>query len=399
MGSMGRVEKRPLQPETRPDGVDVITDLATARSRWEALESEGVATPFQSYTWVSALANTVGRSLGAETFVVIARDPISGRDLLLLPLVRRRIGPARIIEFADFGVSDYCAPVIAPELAAAPDRLAGIWKAAMAALPPADIVRINKIPDQIGRRANPLLGIEGSWPKETQSWRIDLPDRWADYETDMLPKKLRRNLRRDLRKLEELGTVSHVRAADEATSEQIYAALCAHRAARFARLRRPNILGNAAYREFYLQVLKDGLASGLASISALKVGPDIIATVLGLRWRDTYFALIPTMVEGALQARGIGKLMSWFEIRDMHARGCDCFDFTIGNEPYKRDYGATPRMLYENVRPLKAKGYPLAWSIKVRANWKRWAEKRSEATESPTPPLSVGTLVGRALFR
>lgn len=393
------MEKRPVGLGARPDCVDVITDLAAARSRWEALESEGAATPFQSFTWVSALTNTVGRSLGAETFVVIVREPTSGRDLLLLPLVRRQVGLARMIEFADFGVSDYSAPVIAPELAAAPDRLAGIWKAAMAALPSADIVRINKIPDQIGQRANPLLAMEKSWPKETQSWCINLPDRWADYETNMLPKKLRRNLRRDLRKLEEFGTVSHVNAADEATAEQIFDALCEHRVARFARLRRPNILGNAVYREFYRQVLKDGLASGLASISALKVGPDIIATLLGLRWRGTYFALIPTMAEGALQAHGIGKLMNWYEIREMHARGCHCFDFTIGNEPYKRDYGATPRMLYEIARPLKAKGYPLAWSIKVRANWKRWAEGRSETNEGLTPPVSVGRIVGRALFR
>ncbi len=400
MEAKGKVDKRTVQEQARPDCVDVITDLPAARSRWEALESEGVATPFQSFTWVSTLANTVGRSLAAETFVVIVREPSSGRDLLLLPLVRRRLGPARIIELADLGVSDYSAPIVAPELAAAPDRLAAIWKRAITALPPADVIRINKIPDQIGQRANPLLVIERSWAKETQSWRINLPDHWADYETSMLSKKLRGNLRRDLRKLEGFGKVTHVNAADEATTEQIFDALCAHRVARFARLRRTNILDNAAYREFYRQVLRHGLVSGLASISALKVGDDIVATLLGLRWRGTYFALIPTMAEGALQAHGIGKLMNWFEIKEMHARGCRCFDFTIGNEPYKRDYGATPRMLYEIVRPLKAKGYPLAWGIKVRASWKRWAEAAPATTNGVmTVPASVGRIIGRALFR
>jgi len=61
----------------RADCVDVVTDLATARSRWEALEARGSATAFQSFTWGSTLANSVGRSLGAETFVVIVREDAS----------------------------------------------------------------------------------------------------------------------------------------------------------------------------------------------------------------------------------------------------------------------------------------------------------------------------------
>jgi CelD/BcsL family acetyltransferase involved in cellulose biosynthesis len=381
------VEKRPIQPKALLDCVDVFTDLKAARSRWEALESEGIATPFQSFTWVSTLADTVGPSLAAEAFVVIVRDPSSGRDILLMPLVRRRLGPARIIEFADFGVSDYNAPIIAPEIAAAPERLAAAWKQAILALPPSDIIRINKIPDQFGRRANPLLGIEDSWLKETQSWRINLPDRWEDYQNDMLSRKLRSNLRRDFRKLESFGTVSHVHAADGATAEQIFDALCAHRVARFARLRRSNILDNAAYREFYRQVLNHGLRSGLVSISALKVGNDIVATLLGLRWQGIYFALIPSMSEEGPQVHGIGKLMNWLEIKEMHARGCRGFDFTIGNEPYKRDYGAAPRMLHEIVRPLKAIGCPLALGFKVRAGWKRWAEARPATTDKV--PASV----------
>ncbi len=50
--------------------VDAITDLAAAQSRWEALETEGAGTPFQSFAWVSTLARTVGRVRSAETLVL-----------------------------------------------------------------------------------------------------------------------------------------------------------------------------------------------------------------------------------------------------------------------------------------------------------------------------------------
>jgi CelD/BcsL family acetyltransferase involved in cellulose biosynthesis len=58
----------------------------------------------------------------------------------------------------------------------------------------------------------------------------------------------------------------------------------------------------------------------------------------------------------------------------MHARGCRHFDFTIGNEPYKRDYGAQPRELYDMVQPLKVQGYPLAWAFRIRAGLQLWRE-------------------------
>jgi CelD/BcsL family acetyltransferase involved in cellulose biosynthesis len=77
----------------------------------------------------------------------------------------------------------------------------------------------------------------------------------------------------------------------------------------------------------------------------------------------------------ALQKHGIGKLMNWFQLREMHASGCRSFDFSIGDEPYKRDFGATPRTLHEMVIPLKLQASPLAWTFELRAGLKRWRKK------------------------
>ena len=104
-----------------------------------------------------------------------------------------------------------------------------------------------------------------------------------------------------------------------------------------------------------------------------------MAALYGLRWRETYLALIPTMSETALPGHALGKLMNWFQVKEMHALGCRRFDFTIGNEPYKRDYGAGPSNLYHVAQPLGFRGIPTAWLLRAETRVRRWRRAVKEA--------------------
>lgn len=349
-----------------------LMDVAAARPRWERLEATGTMTPFQSFQWVSTLIATVGRARGVAAFVMIVHHMDSGDDLMLLPLVQRSVGPIRIVELPDFGLSDYCAPILAPEIAADSGKLAVLWKRVVEAVPGGDMLRLRKLPAQIGQFANPFLTIGQFRHDDMHSWCVTLPERWAEYEADILSRGARSLLRRGLRKLEATGPVEHIVARDDATVCAMFSVLCEQREARFSKLGRVDVLRDAACRDFYLRVLRTGLASGLASLTALRRGPDIVATLLGLHWRGTYFVLIPSMAsDPALQKMRLGKLLFWSQMREMHRRGCRRFDFTIGNEPYKRDFGATANGMYETAIPLAIKGYPLVWSLKIKADLKR----------------------------
>jgi len=72
-----------------------------------------------------------------------------------VPLIRRRESALRVIEFADAGLTDYNAPALAADAqdVIGPDAaLRGL----RAALPPADLLRLTKMPRRLGARANPL---------------------------------------------------------------------------------------------------------------------------------------------------------------------------------------------------------------------------------------------------
>ena len=115
------------------------------------------ATAFQHPLWLDRLYGKLAPRLNAEPLVIAARWRHSGRLAMLLPLLRRRHGAVRVIEFADLQVSDYAAPVCDDITFAqiASDREAR--ERICAHLKPYDLLRIQKI----GQNAPPLEQLFG----------------------------------------------------------------------------------------------------------------------------------------------------------------------------------------------------------------------------------------------
>ena len=82
--------------------------------------------------------------LDAELHIVIVKDRKIGKDLMLLPLVRRRAQLLQFLEIPDFSVSDYNSPIISRSIVADKTRVAEVWDAAMRALPASDVLYCRK---------------------------------------------------------------------------------------------------------------------------------------------------------------------------------------------------------------------------------------------------------------
>jgi CelD/BcsL family acetyltransferase involved in cellulose biosynthesis len=78
---------------------------------YAALFASSSATPFQRPLWLDRLYRRLAPRLDVDPIVIAARWSSTGRLAMILPLVRRRHGALRVIEFADLQVSDYASPV------------------------------------------------------------------------------------------------------------------------------------------------------------------------------------------------------------------------------------------------------------------------------------------------
>ena len=371
----------------QPCDIEILSDISEAKIRWEAMQTSGAATPFQSYAWASAMARTLARTSGAEMFAAFAVDPATGRDLILLPFMRRRLRLLTLIESPDFGLADYCGPLLSSEIADEPHRFPPLWRALLAALPKADLLRLGKVPASYDGRPNALLQLDGIRPKSSHSWGVALPERWAAYEANVLSSKFRSNMRRARRLLDSCGAVSFAEAVSDGELDRNFTALLTQRRTRFDRIGRPDSLSDPHRAAFYRLLLTEGRETGLASLMALRLDGEVIATLLGLNWRDRFLALIPTMTESLPKTQAPGKVMTWTALNHLHAGGCRYFDFTNGDEPYKRDFGAVPNQIYELTQALRLRGRPVALGIATRTNWKRWRDglDRPETAPSASP--------------
>jgi CelD/BcsL family acetyltransferase involved in cellulose biosynthesis len=377
--------------------VEIWRELEPIRARWEMFERTGVSTPFQSYAWASALLDTVGRSLGAEPYIAIVKDRNSGEDLMLLPLVRSRRRLLNFVEMPDFGASDYNSPIVSRTIASDPRRVAESWDAAMQALPAGDVFRISKVPEVVCHAPNPFLRLQRVRTEVYSSWQIALPENLRELE-EHLSSSTRRQIRRRTRQLETAGPLRYVVPASGAEAKALFDVLRQQRQSRFAALGRYDILASAPHRAFYDRITESGFGNGIVVIHALQVGDETVAAAFGLQWQKRFHLLMTSMAGGRWLENSPGMVMIWKLIAHMHAKGCRTFDFTIGDEPYKRHFGATECTLSEYFRALSPMGQPYTAGLWLRpalvAAKRKLVKTQSErSSERPAPPAGVKATV------
>jgi CelD/BcsL family acetyltransferase involved in cellulose biosynthesis len=95
-----------------------------------------------SIGWRSGM---IGR-VGGLPFMIGVWEVRTGTLAALLPLLLRRSSCLRVIEWADYGVSDYNCPSLGASAPRDLDGARAMWRTILDALPAADIVKFTRMP-------------------------------------------------------------------------------------------------------------------------------------------------------------------------------------------------------------------------------------------------------------
>lgn len=336
--------------------VDATGDISAIRSDWAALERNGRHTPFQSRAWLEPWYEIVAPHFGARPLFIRVRDRASGAPIMLLPLARRRDSGLTLVEFADLGVSDYHAPLFAPEMAELRGRAAALWAQVQAALRPADLFRFEKAPPLVGGLRNPLIDLARRH-MNFSAWDVALPADRAAFDAGLADQSFLRELSRKGRRLAGRGAVHFAEAVTLEERRRALQTLCAQRAARFAELGRDNILQRAPFEAFYEKV---ALAEGdrVARLFTLSVDEEIVATILGLGRGGRFCMIMSTIGDERWKSCSPGNVAMDRLVSHLIGEGGGVLDFTIGDEAYKRSFGAVERQLGAGVQSLSWRGSP-----------------------------------------
>jgi CelD/BcsL family acetyltransferase involved in cellulose biosynthesis len=385
--ALDRVSDAGAQAASDNISIEVSRDIDTFQSDWAWLETEGLSTPFQTRAWLLPFYKTLAPRLNATPVFVLVRNQSSRRPVMMLPLCARRQYGVTIIEFADLGVSDYNAPLIAKTFNPSPSEWRGIWRSITAAFKGTSILQLDKMPHLIGGRPNPLAQYsEGSKAMDIASWGFALPSTQAEYEKRVLHPSFARELAKKNRRVAKRGNVEYVVAQTRDEKREAFAILAQQRQARCDEMGRSNVLADPIYRQFYEAVIVES-PKALANLSLLKVDGNTVGTVFSLNHRNAIHIIMSTYMGGEWKSCSLGNVVIQSAIEHAIDNRLGFFDLTIGNEGYKQDFGAVPSALYSALQPLTPAGFSFALARGCYARLKKTAK---QSVRSADPVVERG---------
>ncbi len=359
-----------------PPAITVDDDLAAVAATWRALEASADCTAFQTYGWVSAWQTHVGALTGTLPVIVTGRAA-DGTPLFLLALAIETARGLKRLTWLASDVCDYNAPILARDFAAGLDaeRFRGLWRSILARLAGEprfrfDYVDLQRMPERIGAVRDPFLALDPDLhPSGAHATALS-----GDWETFYAAKRspsTRKTARKKVRAIEKHGAVAFADLTDTAERRCTLDVLMAQKAQSLARMGAENFFDRPGYRDFYRAVIAEPATGDLVHIARLTAGDDIVATSVGLNFGGCFYLILASYDGGPISAHGPGTVHLHELIRDTIAKGYRRFDFTVGDEPYKLDWGDEVIRLFDYLAGRSLTGWGLVLAIRAFRRFKR----------------------------
>ncbi len=356
-------------------GIEILLyeDLEAVAATWQDFEHTADRMPFQTFGWLAAWQRQIGALSGVRPAIVLGRQR-NGDLAFILPLSVEHRGLLRRLTFLGADLADYNGPLLAADFRAIcePGRFRSLWAAVLAVIDANprlrfDLVELRKMPERIGEQPNPFLELPVT-PNASGAHRSTLSETWESYYGRRSSATRRRD-RTKLNRLAAHGEVAFVEPQTAADVEATLLALFEQKAQSFARMGVRNLFDLPGYRDFFLDVACNPDLRQIVHVAHLQVGSEIAATTLGLRLRGCYYYLLASYKDGEISRYGPGAVHLRHLLRTAIERGFHHFDFTIGDEAYKRDWCDEELKLYDHnaARHVWAMPFVLASTMLRRA--------------------------------
>jgi CelD/BcsL family acetyltransferase involved in cellulose biosynthesis len=122
------------------------------------------------------------------------------------------------------------------------------------------------------------------------------------------------------------------------------------------------VLDDASRAAFYRNLVRNSVGNGYALVSALTVGEEVVATLLGIRAGARYVMIRISNAGEKWSNCSPGRLIIERTMAALHRDGVREFDFSVGNYAYKRRFGVTRSPLLDISAALSWRG----WSHALR---------------------------------
>jgi len=361
-----------MHQATRRFDVTAENSFDFSSSEYAALFDCSAATAFQHPRWLDSLYAKLAPACGAHRLVITARDRASGELAMLLPMLRVRRGPIRTVEWADLRVSDYNAPVCRESAFSDLLQDETACRDIRRAIQPFDLLRFPKIPDATVA----LEKLLGSGPRavmNSSAYSVGLKRSFEEWRSSALDRSYQKELAKKMRQLQKKGELQFS-CEDASSIASTLETMKHYRGPRFHTRGDGDLLQRPEYFDFYSDVALRG-AGSFSRLYALRMDGRVIAAVLGLCHKGACLVIMGAFDIEGFKSQSLGALMFEQVAKDCIGRGDTALDFTIGDEPYKKLFGAKPSPMWTVTQTGSAAGALAGYAL-VQLPWIKRAAKR-----------------------
>jgi CelD/BcsL family acetyltransferase involved in cellulose biosynthesis len=360
--------------------LSIHDDLRAIEKDWRAFEAQADGTVFQCFDWLSTWQRHIGTLHGVMPAIVVGRDS-GGAMLFLLPLSISTTSFARELTWLGSDLCDYNAPLLAPAFFGRfeRERFLKVWADITRAVQNHprlgfDLINLSKMPEMVGAQPNPMLYLGGTI-NPSGAYLTHLNGDWEAFYTAKRSSSTRRRDRTKRKKLSEFGEVKLINPASEADIAGTLDTLMAQKTRSFARMGVGNLFGKPGHADFYRAIAGGPADKTLVHVSRLDVGTTPAAINLALTWRGRYYHLLASYDDGEVSRFGPGAAHLHDLMQYAIEHGFKIFDFTIGDERYKRDWCDTELKLFDFIAAANWRGQLVAAPMFAKQKLKRFIKQ------------------------
>jgi len=268
---------------------------------------------------------------------------------------------------------------------ASPEMFASLFAAIHRARPEVDMLALERQAKAIGTHPNPLLVLpHGESPNIALA--VDLGGGFDAVLSRNSGKRKRKKHRSQIRKFEASGGYRHFRAREESEIDGLLSAYFEMKARRFAAMGIKDVFASAEIRSFFRALFKAALAPERPPffLQGLEIGGKLRAVTGLSAAEDRLVCEFGGISEDELTGASPGDFLFFENIKQACEDGFSVFDFSVGDEPYKRLWCDIEIRQFDVLVPLTLKGRAAlaAWTAtacakrlvkKNRLAW-RWAK-------------------------
>jgi CelD/BcsL family acetyltransferase involved in cellulose biosynthesis len=350
--------------------ITVHADLAKVESIWRAFEPTAMRTVFQSFDWLATWQREIGALKGVVPAIAVGRDG-NGAVVCIFPMGIEKRRLMRRLVFLASDLCDYNSPLLAPAFAAglSDDTFRRLWANVARRLRADprfrfDLVDLQKMPETVGGRRHPFRALPLR-ANPSRAYVATLGRDWETYYAEKRSSSTRKTERKQAKRLAEQGDIAFVQPADAAGRIATIDTLVSQKRRALARMGADDFFQRPGVIPFYRAVAANPRLRDLVQISRLDVGTEAAAASVALIDRGTLSLVLSSYHDGALSQFGPGRAHLHALMRAAIDRRLDAFDFTIGDEPYKRDWCDREVTLYDYLAAASLRAYPIVLAIRT----------------------------------